>query len=223
MAYKRRRLGVGTASWHPSSPTKSFRSESMSGIGEVPRSAWSSSPRLPALPQQRIFTTRMSSICAPDVLPNREEDGPQIYGAETEAEIQEREDSDELNEIIMAIDMKDRSTIGCAYYVTRDEKLCLLEDIKTAGVDVIDTLKIHAQPSVVLISTRSDERLEEHLRQEARGIDRGDEASEFVLCLVWEGTDKFCQTIFLGRMFLMLGLHLTSVIWRAKTGWPILS
>jgi DNA mismatch repair protein MSH5 len=86
----------------------------------------------------------------------------------------------------MAIDMKERGTIGCAYYVTREEKLCLLEDIKTAGVEVIDTLKIHAQPTVVLISTRSDERLEEHLSREARGIDRGDEASELVCTVLWK-------------------------------------
>ena len=54
-------------------------------------------------------------------------------------------------------------------------------------MEVIDTLKIHAQPTVVLISTRSDERLEMHLSREARGIDRGDLASEFILYLVRNG------------------------------------
>ena len=91
----------------------------------------------------------------------------------------------------MAIDMKERGTIGCAYYVTREERLYLLEDIKTAGMEVIDTLKIHAQPTVVLISTRSDERLEMHLSREARGIDRGDLASEFILYLVRNGLIRF--------------------------------
>jgi DNA mismatch repair protein MSH5 len=91
-----------------------------------------------------------------------------------------------MNEIIMAVDLRDRGTIGCAYYVARNERLCLMEDIKMGGLDIIDTLKIHVQPTVVLISNRSDERLEEHLNKEARGIDRGDEASKYIaLCLFY--------------------------------------
>lgn len=100
------------------------------------------------------------------------------YDVETEAEIQEREDLDSLNEVIMAVEMKERGSIGCAYYIAREEKLCLMEDIKMAGLDVIDTLKIHAQPTVVLINTRCDEKLEQHLGREARGIDREDDASK---------------------------------------------
>lgn len=80
----------------------------------------------------------------------------------------------------MAIEMKERGSIGCAYYIAREEKLCLMEDMKMAGLKIVDTLKIHIQPSVVLISTRCEEKLEEHLGKEARGIDRGDDASLFV-------------------------------------------
>jgi DNA mismatch repair protein MSH5 len=54
-----------------------------------------------------------------------------------------------------------------------------MEDIKIAGLDVVETLKLHAQPTAILIGTRSDEKLEDHLSKEARGIDRGDEASRF--------------------------------------------
>jgi DNA mismatch repair protein MSH5 len=86
-----------------------------------------------------------------------------------------------MNEVIMAIDMKERGTIGCAYYIARQETLCLMEDIKMGGLEIIDTLKFHAQPTVILISTRSEEGLEEHLNKEARGIARGDGASEFTL------------------------------------------
>jgi DNA mismatch repair protein MSH5 len=186
MTYKRRCLGVGTSSWRPSSLTQSFHSESASAIGSSPQNTWSTFPRRPTLPRLRSATPPLPSLCEPALLPARHEDDHQIYHSETEAEIQEREDSDGLNEIIMAIDMKERGTIGCAYYVTREEKLCLLEDIKAAGVEVIDTLKIHGQPTVVLISTRSDERLEEHLSREARGIDRGDEASELVYTVLWK-------------------------------------
>lgn len=79
-----------------------------------------------------------------------------------------------MNEVILAVDMRERGTIGCAYYVTREEKLCLMEDIKMAGLEIVDTLKLHAQPSLIIISTRSDEKLEEHLAKDARGIDRGE-------------------------------------------------
>lgn len=94
---------------------------------------------------------------------------------ETEAETERREYSDAMNEIIMAIDMRERGTIGCAYYVARDEKLCLMEDIKMAGLDIVDTLKLHVQPTTVLISTKAEEALESHLMKEARGVDRGHE------------------------------------------------
>ena len=81
-----------------------------------------------------------------------------------------------MNEVIMAIDMKG-GTIGCSYYIAREEKLCMMQDIKYGGLDIVDTLKLHAQPTRILISTRSEEKLEEHLGKDARGIDRGDEAS----------------------------------------------
>ncbi|KAE8444261.1 hypothetical protein EG329_000761 [Mollisiaceae sp. DMI_Dod_QoI] len=106
------------------------------------------------------------------------EENVQAEIIETEDEIQAREDSDAMNEVILAVDMRDRGTIGCAYYVAREEKLCLMEDIKMAGLDIIDTLKLHAEPTLILISTRSDEKLEDHLAKDARGIDRGDEAND---------------------------------------------
>jgi DNA mismatch repair protein MSH5 len=101
------------------------------------------------------------------------------FDEETEADLQLREDSDAMNEIIMAVDMKDRGTTGCAYYIAREENLCLMEDIEMGGLGIIDTLKLHVQPTTVLISTRSDEKLEEHLSKEAHGIDRRDDASTF--------------------------------------------
>lgn len=100
--------------------------------------------------------------------------------AEIEAEVQELEEADLVNETILAIDMsmRDRGTLGCAYYNARESKLCLMEDIKMANLDIVATLLIHVEPTVVVISSRADEKLEEHLLKEARGIDRGDSASK---------------------------------------------
>ncbi|OBT79203.1 hypothetical protein VF21_01764 [Pseudogymnoascus sp. 05NY08] len=97
-----------------------------------------------------------------------------IAEIESEAEVQDREDADALNEIIMAVDMRDRGTLGCAYYIAREEKLFLMEDIKLSGLDIVDTLKLHASPTVVLISTKSDDALEDHLMKEAKDASRGD-------------------------------------------------
>ena len=85
-----------------------------------------------------------------------------------------------MNEVVIAFEMRERGTIGCAYYVAREEKLFLMEDMKMGSLDIVDMLKIRAEPTLVLISTRSDEELEEHLSKEARGIDRGDDDSTFV-------------------------------------------
>lgn len=47
------------------------------------------------------------------------------------------EEADHLNEVIMAIDLRDRGTVGCCYYVAREEKLYLMEDAKHGGLEVV--------------------------------------------------------------------------------------
>jgi DNA mismatch repair protein MSH5 len=50
--------------------------------------------------------------------------------------------SDEaLDEIVMAVDMNPRGTVGCAYYVAAQEKLYFMEDIELGGPDVIAARK----------------------------------------------------------------------------------
>lgn len=39
----------------------------------------------------------------------------------------------------MAVDVKDRMTIGCCYYVAREEKLALMEDVKLGSLEMIQT------------------------------------------------------------------------------------
>ena len=53
--------------------------------------------------------------------------------------IEEREDADSLNEVIMCVDMRDRGTVGCCYYVARDQKLYVMADVAYGGVEVIDS------------------------------------------------------------------------------------
>lgn len=45
---------------------------------------------------------------------------------------------DTLNEVIMAVDVRSRGTVGCAYYVAREEKLYFMEDVKLGGADIVE-------------------------------------------------------------------------------------
>ncbi|KAI6249757.1 hypothetical protein HI914_01850 [Erysiphe necator] len=93
-------------------------------------------------------------------------------------EMESHEEYDEINEVFMAIDMRSRETIGCAYYKSLEQKLYLVEDVKMTSLDIIDTLKLQIQPTVVLISCKAEEKLEYHLSQDARGIDREGEGND---------------------------------------------
>ncbi|KAK0104513.1 MutS protein msh5 [Cadophora gregata] len=174
MVYKRRRVGSGASSHY----SASSRPQSLSRLSSVPNNLAASSPALPSLRRQNRNFSRASSSQPFVFSSQRDRDVVRAEVFETEAEIEARENTDAVNEIIMAIDLKDGGTIGCAYYAAREEKLFMVADVKMAGLDIIDTLKLHVQPTVVLISTRSDEKLENHLCKDARGIDRRDEAND---------------------------------------------
>jgi hypothetical protein len=47
--------------------------------------------------------------------------------------------ADSENEIVMAIDMREQQTIGCAYYAASEEKLYLMQDCKFADLTLFDT------------------------------------------------------------------------------------
>lgn len=46
----------------------------------------------------------------------------------------------------MAVDWKPGGTVGCAYYVAAQEKLYLMEDIKSGGLDIIEARKYPRHP-----------------------------------------------------------------------------
>src|ERR1700709_1259125 len=117
MAYKRRRLESGTPSLQPSSPPWSFGPQSISRTRSVRLSASSSSPRLPTLPQQMTVVPPVPIPHGRTAFSIYDQAAGQNDYVENDVEVIQREDSDAMNEIIMAIDMKERGTIGCAYYV----------------------------------------------------------------------------------------------------------
>jgi DNA mismatch repair protein MSH5 len=136
-----------------------------------------STPTIPSLSNSKRAYSQLYHSQRTAVQSSRDGDVVRAFEVESEEDIEHRENSDSMNEIVMAVDLRDRCTIGCAYYIAREEKLYLTEDIKMAGLEIIDMLKVHVSPTVILISTRSDESLEDHLMKDARGIDRGDDVS----------------------------------------------
>ena len=47
-------------------------------------------------------------------------------------------DDDTLNEIIMAVDLGTKGTVGCSYYVARDETMYFMEDVKLGDITIVD-------------------------------------------------------------------------------------
>ena len=66
--------------------------------------------------------------------------------------IKEREDADYLNEVIMCTDMRDRGTVGCCYYLARDQKLYVMADITYGGVETIKTCEQYWSPILFYIA-----------------------------------------------------------------------
>ena len=145
--FKRRRVTSDAGSDHQSSSQgQSSRIQSSSlAASSMPRVGYHSSSMHPSPPCNR---TSMRSKSARVASPPSVQDEVDIFEAgENETDIQEREDCDSMNEVVMAVELKGRGTVGCAYYLAREEKLCMMADISMAGLDIIDTLKVHVDPT----------------------------------------------------------------------------
>lgn len=46
---------------------------------------------------------------------------------------------DDLGEVVMGIDIKEEGTVGCCFYIAREERLSILSDVQFGGKDFIDT------------------------------------------------------------------------------------
>ena len=112
---------------------------------------------------------------------------------EQQQELSEGEE-DFLDEVIMALDLRDRGTIGCAYYLARQEKLYVMGDIKAGSMETIDARQFispdlpprslpsnfalvitYVNPTIILLSLKVDENVENRLNpgnqsREAREI-----------------------------------------------------
>lgn len=77
-----------------------------------------------------------------------------------------RSDSELIqHETVMAMDMKDNSTIGCAYFSTTDGILQVSEDIPTASLNIAEQFLIHVQPNSLLVSARAPTNFRDYLEK----------------------------------------------------------
>ncbi|KUI66380.1 hypothetical protein VM1G_02032 [Cytospora mali] len=119
-----------------------------------------SSPSLPPYPQARTGRAAVPPRSSVSSTPFRREESSNEYRDDSEPDV--------VNEVIMAIDMKDNGTIGCAYYVALDEALFLQEDIPLAGIELVEMLILHVEPTTVLVSIRGPDNLVEFLEAGAQ-------------------------------------------------------
>lgn len=84
---------------------------------------------------------------------------------------------DLLNEVIMAIDVDKDGKVGCAYYFAMDEALVLEEDISMGGIEAVDTLLLHVQPTSIIVPNRAPGDLIEFLERDAHRFDDNEVSS----------------------------------------------
>ena len=51
------------------------------------------------------------------------------------------DDDDYLGEVVLAIDVKNNNTVGASFYVAREEKLYVSNDMKYGGLEVVEARK----------------------------------------------------------------------------------
>jgi DNA mismatch repair protein MSH5 len=56
-----------------------------------------------------------------------------------ESSITEQPETEDFDQIIAAIDMREAGTVGCSWYSAHEEKLYLMEDIKFSNTEILDT------------------------------------------------------------------------------------
>ncbi|KAI1214055.1 muts domain V-domain-containing protein [Annulohypoxylon truncatum] len=162
-----------------SSSTNQSRNSSRTNTGNVVP-LYQSSPQLPPHPQRQRLSLRPPSSRASSDNSGRRQGNDDDSCLE---DVLSSEDADALGEIIMAVDMRDNGNLGCAYYVAIDETMFLLEDVPMSGIDLVETLLLHVNPTTILISARASEALAGYLTKRVQGVDgnQGDLRSAFIL------------------------------------------
>ncbi|PSR81614.1 putative MSH5 protein [Coniella lustricola] len=132
-----------------------------------------SSPSLPSYPQSREDRVSLQprSAVTPSSSASRLLEG-QPGGTQSSVFLGDDDHEPEgVDEVVMAIDMKDNGALGCAYYVAADEALFLQEDTRMAGIETIESLLLQVEPTVVLVPLRTADFLVDFLEAGAQNLE----------------------------------------------------
>lgn len=157
---------------HPTSSNRGQSGSSNRANSGTRMHPYPSSPHLPSYPhnpRQRLSLRLPSSRASSNNSRRRPEDEDEDEDPHVD-DVISNEDADALREIIMAVDMKENGNLGCAYYVAIDETLFLLEDVAMSGLELVETLLLHVNPTTILISARAPETLANYLSRRAQGV-----------------------------------------------------
>lgn len=80
---------------------------------------------------------------------------------------------DPAEEVILAVDVRANNSMGCAYFSTQSQGLYLLNDVQSVGMDVLGSLVVQVQPTMVLTSFQAPESVIEYFDQDSRSSDNG--------------------------------------------------
>ncbi|KAF2207500.1 hypothetical protein CERZMDRAFT_51161 [Cercospora zeae-maydis SCOH1-5] len=104
-------------------------------------------------------------------------------------------DLEYLGEVIMAVNVTDRGAVGCVYYVARLRKLCFMEDVQAGAMDLVDSLKLFIDPTVILVSTKCNEdvinRLDPEVRNQRASEDGGSDQTRLPYLLECRPNSEF--------------------------------
>lgn len=128
----------------------------------------------PGMPSSALVRSRSAARASPSTVQS-------VVGDELLRGQPELEES-VVDEIIMAIDMREKATIGCAAFNTGDGTLALCQDIPWATLDVVEQLVVHIQPTTILISCRAPEQLLGFLEARSHGPGEGMETRVRIAC-----------------------------------------
>lgn len=80
----------------------------------------------------------------------------------------------EFDEVIMALNLREELTMGCAYYHTQEGILYLAQEVTAATTDIAEQFIIHVQPTTIILSGRAPEELINFLEKKSQDtIGRG--------------------------------------------------
>ncbi|KAI7088979.1 hypothetical protein KC356_g2889 [Hortaea werneckii] len=121
---------------------------------------------------QAVPLARPASVTSSRTFAN---DAESVAGPEQRVGNDFDQDLDSLDEVVMAVNFTERGTVGCAFYAARTEKLYFMEDVKFGSADVVESLKLFVDPTVVLVSTKCSEdvldRLDPEMRDQRASVD----------------------------------------------------